>query len=318
MTQDAAAMGELGERLLQGDGGPPDLPRAAELIHRAAALGDPGATHRSAVLTAVGLGCAQSWDAALDLLQRSAELGWSLAQAQMRLLGEDDEADADANLWGRLRARIDPAAWTTPPAKRVLSQHPRIRAAEAVASKAVCDWIIARGRDRLAPARVYDSATGGPAVENERNNREAELDLARTDLAVLLLQARIAAATGLPFRQMEHPNLLHYRVGQRFARHVDYLDPTAPGFAQEIALKGQRVATFLLYLNEGFEGGETDFPIIGLRHKGGTGDAMFFANVDESSAPDRRTLHAGLPPTRGEKWLFSQFIRGPSVGLSGA
>jgi hypothetical protein len=46
-----------------------------------------------------------------------------------------------------------------------------------------------------------------------------------------------------------------------------------------------------------------------LRHRARRGDALMFANVDLAGNPDRRTLHAGLPPTRGEKWVLSQWIR---------
>ena len=65
----------------------------------------------------------------------------------------------------------------------------------------------------------------------------------------------------------------------------------------------------LVYLNQGFEGGETDFPLLDLKFKGRKGDALMFSNVDASGAPDRRMFHAGLPPTAGEKWLLSQWVR---------
>ena len=32
-------------------------------------------------------------------------------------------------------------------------------------------------------------------------------------------------------------------------------------------------------------------------------------NVDAEGTPDPRTLHAGLPPTAGEKWVLSQWVR---------
>lgn len=67
--------------------------------------------------------------------------------------------------------------------------------------------------------------------------------------------------------------------------------------------------TFLIYLNEEYEGGETAFPAIGLRYRGRAGDALFWANLDQQQLPDPLTLHAGLPPTSGEKWVFSQWIR---------
>ena len=50
-----------------------------------------------------------------------------------------------------------------------------------------------------------------------------------------------------------------------------------------------------------------------LRWKGRAGNALFFWNVEPDGRPDRRTAHAGLPPTRGEKWLLSQWIRGPAL-----
>ena len=90
-------------------------------------------------------------------------------------------------------------------------------------------------------------------------------------------------------------------------RCPDYLDPSR--FAGEIAQRGQRVATFLVYLNEAFEGGETHFVELQRKFRPGAGGALFFYNVDENGAPEPQSLHEGAAPTSGEKWLLSQFIR---------
>jgi hypothetical protein len=74
-------------------------------------------------------------------------------------------------------------------------------------------------------------------------------------------------------------------------------------------VKGQRIKTCLVYLNDDFEGGETEFPKLALKYRGRTGDALIFENVKPNGSGDLSTLHAGLPPTRGEKWLFSQWMR---------
>ena len=74
-------------------------------------------------------------------------------------------------------------------------------------------------------------------------------------------------------------------------------------------MRGQRTETFLIYLNDDYSGGETHFPELGLSHVGARGDALVFSNVDAAGKPDDATRHAGLPPTSGEKWLFSQWIR---------
>jgi hypothetical protein len=94
--------------------------------------------------------------------------------------------------------------------------------------------------------------------------------------------------------------------------HHDFGDPAEPGYARQVADYGQRVLTVLIYLNDDYEGGETDFPLVSWRYKGKTGDAILFHNVLLSGQPDRRMLHAGLPPSTGEKWLFSQWARSRS------
>jgi hypothetical protein len=73
------------------------------------------------------------------------------------------------------------------------------------------------------------------------------------------------------------------------------------------------VATFLIYLNDAFDGGETEFPKLGLKHRGRAGSALYFANLGADGAGDPRTLHAGRAPVRGEKWLFSQWVRNRAV-----
>ena len=97
---------------------------------------------------------------------------------------------------------------------------------------------------------------------------------------------------------------MHYAPGERFARHHDFFDPKHPGFSGELAKSGQRVSTFLIYLNRNFLGGETEFPRLRLNHKGEPGDGLMWSNLDPTGAPEYRTVHAGLPPIVGEKWLF--------------
>jgi predicted 2-oxoglutarate/Fe(II)-dependent dioxygenase YbiX len=132
---------------------------------------------------------------------------------------------------------------------------------------------------------------------------------------VAAIRARISAATNIPVPVFEPPQVMHYHVGEEFRPHYDFLDPTEPGHRAELTAFGQRIATFLIYLNDDYEGGETAFPRAGLSHRGRRGDALLFANVDAATrAPDPLTLHAGMPPTRGEKWIFSQWIRDRSPG----
>jgi hypothetical protein len=313
----ATAMTDLGLRLLSAEDETFVPQRGADWLAAAAEQGSGEACALVAVLAGAGVCRPQSWEIALDYLQRSAELGWGPAREQLALLAADrklvdreDEATAKATAsWQRLRRAIDISAWTACPPKQSLSESPRIRKIENFASEAVCAWLIERARSKLGRARTYDIETGEGVVEDSRTNSEADFNIVESDLILILLRARIATATGLPPAVMELTKVLHYDVGQQFSPHFDFIDPATPGMAREMEARGQRLVTFLMYLNDDYEGGETYFPALGLRHRGRKGDALLLANVDRVGNPDRRTLHAGLAPTRGEKWLLSQWIR---------
>ncbi len=158
-------------------------------------------------------------------------------------------------------------------------------------------------------AKVYDSIARQDITHDTRTNTAATFTLAEVGFVHLLVQARMAAACGVPMPNMEAATILHYEPGEQITNHFDFVDPQTPGYAEEVAKNGQRVVTFLAYLNDDYEGGETDFPDLGVGHKGRRGEGLFFVNAHPNGEPDTRTVHAGRPPARGEKWIVSQFIR---------
>jgi prolyl 4-hydroxylase len=280
--------------------------------------GEADAAHVLAMRAAENSNGTADWKSALDLVQRSAELGSQLARAELAgLTGEWRLAqgilagDGSVADWAQLRRSVDISRWLAPSRRLVMSAAPRIAAIEGFASPELCDWLVARARPKLAPAQVYDHHTGGPRSESVRTNSECHFPRDESDLLLLTLRARMADAGELPVYAMEAPAILHYRPGQEFLPHYDFLDTNLPGPAKDVARSGQRVLTFLVVLSDGYEGGETEFPEIGKRWKGRKGNALFFWNVEPDGKVDRRTLHAGLPPTSGEKWLLSQWVRVP-------
>jgi hypothetical protein len=264
-------------------------------IRRRAAAGDAEALAFTAVLAGMGVSEPQSWSAALERLGRAAALGSASAQGQLAVF-----ADASA---------ADLAGWTAPAERERLLRAPRVTAARGFLSADACAWLIGRAERRIAPAMVFDPEAGGPRRESGRSNSAFEFAFFDLDLVIVAVRAKIAATVGVPPQALEPPQVLHYAPGQTFERHYDFLDLEVPGYAADVARRGQRIATFLVYLNAGYAGGETDFPMVGLSFKGEPGDALMFANVGPDGRPDRQTLHAGLPPSSGEKWLLSQWIR---------
>ncbi|HEX4179242.1 MAG TPA: 2OG-Fe(II) oxygenase [Caulobacteraceae bacterium] len=308
---DVLALTRLGEALLRS-GAPKDVLEAAAALDQATRDGGVEAPAMLAAIFALGAAGIENWTAALDLLRIGAERGSSVAQGQLVVLAGSAAASHDAGRpdhWHILRESISPEAWFDPGPRRILSRSPQVYLHDPFASAAVCEWIIGRAEGRVTRALVYDPDAAGLRLEDARDNGAFAFDLVEMDVVMAMLRRRMAAATGVDPAALEPPQALHYRPGQRFEPHFDFLDPALPGHAADLARHGQRIATGLVYLNSGFEGGETDFPILGQRHRPPAGAALCFVNVQSSGLPDRRTLHAGLAPTSGEKWLLSQWIR---------
>jgi hypothetical protein len=282
------------------------------LTMSAAQQGDGEALHAAALLCAGGLGVQQDWDRALDYLVRSAESGNALAQKELTLLShtrvQASGPEAPDN-WQKLREKVVVPSWLNFPRPSALSSTPRIAVIRKFFSDEICEWLIERAKPRLAPAQLYDPETGERKKSQSRSNSAVMFGLFDMDMVLLLQWLRIAKLTGIP-GGAEHPNILHYAPGESYAPHFDFIEPNAAGAARGLTQGGQRVFTFLVYLNEDYDGGETEFPLLSLRFKGNKGDALFFWNVDAHGAPDRLTLHTGTAPTSGEKWLFSQWVDG--------
>ena len=300
--------------LLADPGEVPEFAKAVELIEGSAACGYAPAIERRALLECKGLDRPPDWNKALDSLVEAAERGSDLAARQLILFAEDRfEASATAppEGWRKLRSRIQIGRrlQPPPPGGQTLSADPLVHARPGFATAAECRWLIAAAESRLERATIYSGADG---VDDSRTNRYAVFDLANFDLVTEMIQTRIANEIGAPLPLLEVPQVLHYAVGQEFAPHYDFLDPRR--FGGEIARLGQRAATFLIYLNADYEGGETSFPRLGIAHRGTTGDALVFGSLNGAGQPDFRTQHASLPPTRSEKWVFSQWVRDRSPG----
>lgn len=305
---DVGALTSLGKRLLTGDGMPAAPEEAVRCLSDAAARGGGEATGQLALFAGWGVLRPRRIGDALDLLLKAAELGFGPAQHELQFLARGAGTD-----WKTLRQQVNVEAWTSARPARIVSTSPKIGVIDGFASAVECDWLIERGRRNLTRAKVYRRDAAGHAEVESRTNTESDFTIVNADLVLCLLRDRIAASIGVAMRYFEMTKLLNYQPGQFFRLHADFQAPDTPALAREIEVHGQRVMTFLAYLNDDYEGGETDFPRIGYRYKGRRGDALYFVNVDEAGAPDYRTIHAGLPPASGVKWLLSQWVRSKPV-----
>lgn len=308
-SSDVANLTTLGKRLLVGEGVPVSVDKGIATLRDAAARGSGEAATLLSVCAAWGLGQPRNIEAALDHLTRAAQLGWQPACRELELLARDSAADP-----ATLRRKVDLASWRSAPAARVQFEKPRIVVIEQFASAEECQWLIGRAASgALQRAKVYRGSSTAQVAET-RTNREMSFTIFNADVVLSLIRDRIAAVAGTPVSHFEIAKLLHYSPGEQFALHADFIEAKTPELARELAARGQRSATFLIYLNDGYEGGATQFPRLSWQYRGGRGDALLFSNVDANGAADYDTIHAGMPPTSGEKWVLSQWVRTRPVG----
>lgn len=312
---DVDATTELGKHLILGDLGP-HLPQdGTRMLVDAVTAGSVDAALRLATLAALGSYVEQSWARALGLLVFAAEKGSAAARSQLQLFARRRLPDTDSapGEWRRLAEHVDFATWIAPARSVSLHDDPAVRSFPEFTEDDVCSWLIERARGNLRRALVYDASHGRDIADHMRTNTAAGFDLMSADLVQVALQYRMAVSVGLPIDNMEGPTVLHYEVGEEITNHYDFLNPGSPNYQDEISRRGERIITFLVYLNDDYGGGETEFPQLGIRHKGRRREGLLFVNALPSGPPDLRMVHAGTPPTSGEKWIVSQFIRNRAV-----
>jgi predicted 2-oxoglutarate/Fe(II)-dependent dioxygenase YbiX len=299
-------------RLLVGRGVEQSPEEGMALLLPAVERGDADAMCLLAALKGAGAWTQQSWPDALDLLQASAERGWRDARLQLALLASDAALAAkihgnadEPDLWRRAKESIDLQSWVVPPEPRQVHESPRIWTVENFASPALCDWMVSRARGKLKPAMLFDGKEA--KLNANRTNSDFVFDIVESGVVMLLVRFRVSAVTQLPIPNMEPPQIFHYALGQEIGAHYDFLFDGTHGYGRTGSYQGDRLATFLLYLNDDYEGGELEFPKVKFRYRGRKGDGIFFAS-QVSGKPDKMSLHAALPVTGGEKWILSQWI----------
>jgi prolyl 4-hydroxylase len=281
---DAAALHALAMWRIAGDIVRRDLPQARALMARAADAGSRDAAVLSATFEANGLGGGADWPKAMALLAGLARTVPAAAR-QLRLI-----AAMDLDLAG------DPQRLPEP---QRLSNSPWAEAVPGFLSHEECLYLLQAAQPLFQPSLVVDPASGRMVPHPIRVSEAAMFGVVHEDPVIAAINRRIAALSGTAPANGEPLQILRYRPGGEYRAHMDALPAEA----------NQRVYTLLVYLSDGYEGGETHFLRTGLSYRGRAGDALLFRNVTEDGQADPMSQHAGLPVTRGLKQIASRWIR---------
>lgn len=263
---------------------PRDVPQARESFAQAEAMGSPHAAACLAALLAGGVGGAQDWLGALALLERWRDRDPMTAR-QLDLIGRM-QIDAAGNPSGNFE-------------QETLHETPRIHEYPGFLSGDECDLLVELAGARFKRATIFHEAQGRFVEDPVRDSELAGFPILLEAPFVNAINRRIALASGTEFACGEPLQVLKYNPGQQYRLHTDAI----------AGMRNQRAWTFLIYLDEGYEGGETSFPELDFAFRGKKGDALLFQNADEAGNPLADMRHMGNPVLSGVKHLASRWIR---------
>ncbi|KAG9440214.1 hypothetical protein H6P81_020379 [Aristolochia fimbriata] len=250
-----------------------------------------------------------------ELLSQSQDV--SPIRPQSRLLEAEEE---------EIAFRILPHGDTgdpfvSSPPFQVLSWMPRALYFPNFATVEQCQSIIKIAKANLRPSTL--ALRKGETDETTKGIRTSSgtfVSASEDKTGVLeFIEKKIARVTMIPRSHGEPFNVLRYELGQRYNSHYDVFNPAEYG-----PQKSQRIASFLLYLSDVEEGGETMFPFenglhmdgsydykecIGLKVKPRRGDGLLFYSVFPNGTIDQTSLHGSCAVIKGQKWVATKWIR---------
>ena len=167
------------------------------------------------------------------------------------------------------------------------------------------------------PFEFERSKTAGvadiPSKENDIRTSESYYD---NDGSLFFIKQRIRNLLAqiepkyeqMPYENYEMLQIQKYTKDQTYGYHYDCIN--LPG--SKTRVRNDRISTFLVYLNDDFEGGETDFNFLGITIKPKKGMALFF-EYWKDDLEKIKSKHAGFPVKEGEKWIITCWIREKEV-----
>jgi len=161
-----------------------------------------------------------------------------------------------------------------------LSENERIHIKQEAKSKLQASTV---DKDRRVDEQIRKSETAWLSTEDPIIRSVVERCISRTDR---------------PIENCEQLQVLRYKEGGHYNPHQDV-------FYQD---KNKRLYTFIIALNDEYEGGETTFPYLNEKYKLNAGDALFFHTLDNYGLDTSDALHGGQPVKSGEKWVCNLWV----------
>lgn len=169
-----------------------------------------------------------------------------------------------------------------------------------------CKTIIEMGKQKGFAQSKVNGIKDGKRIDVVSKDRTSKNCFIHTKDNKLLqkIDRKTQKISKKPACNFEPLQVVKYDPDQYYKQHFDATYKDLKG--------GLRYCTLLIYLNEDFEEGTTNFPMIHKKVQPKTGRAVLFYNV--CSWPNHKIIHplskhAGIPPKNGTKYVCNKWVR---------
>lgn len=225
------------------------------------------------------------------------------AAVVLSAMASDDALTADKDALRRIGRKVRKRLDGNKAVKRIAVDKAEMWAMPRFFDAVECGRLMAMIDTVARPSQAYEVAYS----TGYRTSYSGDLD--PYDPLVDQLQKRIDDLLGIDRANGERLEGQRYLAGQQFQPHNDWFPPDSPSWAREKDRGGQRSFTAMVYLNEVEQGGETDFPELGIAVAPRAGTLLIWNNADTDGVPNPATVHAGSPVIRGFKYIVTKWYR---------
>lgn len=246
-------------------------------------------------------------------LRQNLRLGTDLLETltELRKAGYTDEAIAAALDIARptndaSELMHDPPILKRKPPKLSRFDSPRVELyiLDDFLSRKECDKLNALIAHHLRPSTVsFDNGD-----RYFRTSTTSHLSHLKSPVA-LGIDEKICKTIGIRPAYSEGIQAQRYDVKQEFKPHWDYFEPGTKEYMRFAGTRGNRTWTFMVYLNEGMEGGGTRFTELEHTFAPKTGRALLWNNLKRDNTPNPDTKHSGEPVISGHKIIITKWFR---------
>lgn len=187
---------------------------------------------------------------------------------------------------------------------------------EGFLTKEECDGLVKLIKKNKKKSTVSTANKADGYIDEEwRTSTTCNLATS-SDSLVASVDNKILECIGIHASRGESIQGQHYDKTQEFKQHTDTFQPNSGEYKKHCEnVGGQRTWTFMIYLDNTKEGGETKFNKIkdsdgnSVEFKPTKGMAVVWNNLNKDGTINHNSMHQGCPVVSGEKTIITKWFR---------